>query len=99
MDRETFDKIQEFAQLGDEEREAYEAFINYYGEGTIEEFRERYEGHWDTDEEFADYLLSSLYDIEKTMGDLARFFDYSAFARELFMTDYVWEDGYVFRNF
>ncbi len=32
------------------------------------------------------------------MGNLACYFDYAAFARDLFMCDYYFDGGYVFRN-
>ena len=38
-------------------------------------------------------------DLERSMGDLARYFDYEAFARDLFMYDYsMGANNHVFRN-
>ena len=32
------------------------------------------------------------------MGNLASYFDYDAFARDLFISDYYFDNGYVFRK-
>ena len=33
------------------------------------------------------------------MGNLAYYFDYDAYARDLFMWDYYYDNGYVFRHY
>lgn len=38
-------------------------------------------------------------DLEKQMGHLADYFDYDAYARDLFMWDYYYDNGYVFRHY
>ncbi len=35
------------------------------------------------------HIASECYDLEREMGDLARYFDYEAFGRNLFMYDYA----------
>jgi len=42
----------------------------------------------DCEEDFARHIISECYNLEREMGDLARYFDYEAFGRELFMYDY-----------
>ncbi len=32
------------------------------------------------------------------MGDLSYYFDYKSYARDLFMSDYYFDDGYGFRR-
>lgn len=46
MGESTFDKIKEYAALSEERREAYEAYLSYWDEGTLEDFEERYEGKY-----------------------------------------------------
>ena len=46
---------------------------------TLDSFEDCYVGEWDSEED---------YNLEKMMGNLANYFDYEAFARELFMYDY-----------
>ena len=54
MGESTFDKIKEYAALSEERREAYEAYLSYWDEGTLEDFEERYEGKWNSAEDFAE---------------------------------------------
>ena len=56
MGESTFDKIKEYAALSEERREAYEAYLGYWDEGTLEDFEERYEGKWNSAEDFAENL-------------------------------------------
>ena len=56
MGESTFDKIKEYAALSEERREAYEAYLSYWDEGTLEDFEERYEGSYESPEDFAEHL-------------------------------------------
>ena len=55
MGEETFDKIKEYESLSEEGREAYEAYLSNWDEGTLEDFEERYEGKYNCPEDFAEY--------------------------------------------
>ena len=46
---------------------------------TLDSFEDCYVGEWDSEED---------YNLEKMMSSLGNYFDYEAFARELFMYDY-----------
>ena len=41
--------------------------------------QEDYCGEWDSEEDFARHIVEECYDLERSMGDLARYFDYEAF--------------------
>ena len=95
------DEIEEiiaFANESDEHREVMEAYISNYGwskQLTWDDVSERYQGKFDTEEEFTEHIFDELYAYE--MPDFARrYFDYEAFARDLFMGDYTFVDGHVF---
>jgi antirestriction protein len=65
----------------------------------LADFEEAYCGEWDSEEDFARHIVDECYDLDRQMGSLARYFDYEAFARELFMYDYTMgANGNVFRN-
>ena len=65
----------------------------------MEKFHEAYVGKWDSEEDFAYHIIEECYDLEKMMGGLSRFFNYEAYARELFESDYFMGDnGHVFRQ-
>ena len=54
---------------------------------------------WYNEEDFARHIVEECYDLERTMGNLAQYFDYEAFGRELFMWDYsMGANGHVFRR-
>lgn len=52
----------------------------------------------DSEEDFATHIVNECYDLERMMGNLSYYFDYKAFARDLFISDYIFEDGYVFHR-
>ena len=56
-------------------------------------------GRWDSEEEFAQHLADELCMFDNVPESITRFFDFKAFARELFMSDYEMGDGdHVFRT-
>lgn len=78
--------------------EAYHAFIAYTGNESIDDFEEAYQGKYDSDVDFAVSLVNECYDLNKMMGSLHYYFDYEAYARDLFSCDYWSEDGHIFRS-
>lgn len=73
-------------------------YVGTYG-NDLDDFEEAYCGEWDSEEDFAQHIVEECYDLERTMGNLAQYFDYEAFARELFMYDYTMgANNNVFRN-
>ena len=82
---------------------AFIAFLENQGGddigAAVEDFEDAYQGDWDSEKAFAENLLDDMGEL-KDDSMLARYFDYDAFARDLFMGDY-WRDddtGAVFRN-
>jgi antirestriction protein len=64
-------------------------FVDYFGASQLGEFEDFYNGTFSDEEDFARDLVDQCYDLDKMMGSLASYFDYEAFARDLFMGDYV----------
>ncbi len=61
--------------------------------------RQRYNEGFTSEDDFDRHIVSECYDIEKMMGNLANYFDYEAFGRELLMWDYsMGANGHVFRR-
>ncbi|MBQ5495588.1 MAG: antirestriction protein ArdA, partial [Prevotella sp.] len=101
LDEATFERILEYADLDDDEQEAFRAFLDVTSDSDADfsDFRERYCGHWDSEEEFAQHLADELCMFDNVPESITRFFDFKAFARELFMSDYDMGDGgHVFRT-
>jgi antirestriction protein len=99
------DEVFEFIEAFENDEEKGEAFLNWVRsagyKGTfsylISHFEDAYEGEYDSPEEYAEYLVEET-GILKGMGNLSYYFDYKAYARDLFMTDFMYLDGVVYRN-
>ena len=83
MGEATFDKIKEYANLSEERREAYEAYLSNWDEGTLEDFEERYEGKYESPEDFAEYLCEECGYFKNLPQWLQCCIDYSAVWRSL----------------
>ena len=98
MDEETFDKIKKYAEMAESRQEAFDDYMDTLSDDDFDSFEEAYCGEWDSEEDFAQQLVNDCYNIDNMMGSLSSYFDYKAFARDLFMTDYTMgEHGHVFR--
>ena len=97
MSEDDFDHILEYSDMCDKHgQEAVDDYMEFYDE--LDNFEEAYCGEWDSEEDFARHIVEECYDLERSMGDLARYFDYEAFGRDLFMYDYsMGANGNVFR--
>ena len=95
----TFDKIKEYIQLSDDEREVFDAYYECTGDDDFAHAREHYMGFFDSEEDFAEHIISECYDLDRMMGNLSYYFDYDRYARDLFMSDYTFWDGHVFSNY
>ena len=98
MSEDDFDHIQEYTELCDKyDVDAVDDYMEFADE--LDNFEEAYCGEWDSEEDFARHIVEECWDIERTMGDLSRYFDYEAFGRDLFMYDYnMGANNHVFRR-
>ena len=89
-------------KLGDTELEAFFVWCNYKNYDLSEEdaddlvrhFWDEYQGQYDDEEDFAYRIVEECYDLPEFAKT---YFDYEKFARDLFMCDYWFDDGFVFR--
>ena len=94
-----FEAVREYSDLCDKySPDAVDAFIDW-GCEELEHFEDCYAGEYDSEEDFAREEVNNCYDLEKMMGHLANYFDYEAYARELFKDEYYYGNGYVFRHY
>ena len=81
------DHIKEYCDLCDKHgQEAVDDYMEFHDE--LDNFEEAYCGEWDSEEDFARHIVEECYDLDRIMGNLSNYFDYDAFARDLFMYDY-----------
>ena len=98
IDEDTFDRIIEYADMDDDDRDAFDEFSEAFGNDCVASFRERYMGQWDSEKDFAEHIIDECYNLDDMMGHLASYFDYEAYARDLFIDDFYFSNGYVFRR-
>ena len=101
MGEKGFNKIAKYCELCDEYSvEAVDDFLEWDSTEDLDNMHDAYVGVYDSREDFAREIVSDCYDIENIMGNLACYFDYEAFARDLFMGDYYFgSHGTVLRTF
>lgn len=89
------EKLAEHSQNLWDHGPAWAAYANNVGDNcaTTQGFEEAYRGEYDSEEEYAIQFVDDCYDLEKLMGDLAHYFDYAAYARDLFVNDVYSEEN------
>ena len=79
--------------------EAIAAYCDFFGSDTLDHFEDRYHGEWESEEDYAEDLLESCGYLKEMPENLRYYFNYEKFARDLFISDYVFLDGYVFSQY
>lgn len=65
----------------------------------IADFEDAYCGEWNSEEEFAEDLAVNTGLLDGVDDQIQLYFDWQKWTRDLFLTDYWFSNGYVFRNF
>lgn len=97
-----FDIRDAMADLSNDEQEAFLVWCNYNSHNFSKEdihdlipsFRDDFQGKYDEKEDYAYQIIEDCYELPEFAKT---YFDYEKFARDLFMTDYWFENGFVFR--
>ncbi|HFO2582240.1 TPA: antirestriction protein ArdA [Escherichia coli] len=79
--------------------EAYALFVENFNDTDVENFYESYCGTADSEEDYAEQLLDDTGELNAIPKNLRYYFDYEKFARDLFINDYTFIDGHVFRDY
>lgn len=98
-----FDLRNELDNLTDTEKEAFCTWINYIGytiadndaTDLINEFQDSYIGEYNDEEDFAYQIVEEDYSLPEFVKT---YFDYEKFARDLFIDDYYFDNGFVFKK-
>ena len=100
----SFASVVQCVELLDEHGEdIVSAFNDCFGVDDPEEIAKALEdgaywGKWDNELDFAEDLVKSTDMLRGCDQSIARYFDYEAFARDLFIDDYVFSGGHVFQR-
>lgn len=97
-----FEIIEAIDELDDDKKAAFEVWLNHGSHDItnkditdlIRSFEDDFQGAYDDEEDYAYEIVDECYDLPEFAKT---YFDYAKFARDLFMGDYWFEDGYVFR--
>ena len=91
-----FDVLEE---LNPSEYEDFCHFVSHFSsDSTVEDFRDKFIGHYDNEEDFAYELMEQSTD--KGVPDFyLQYFDYQAFARDLFLDGYAFISGVVYHEY
>ena len=96
------DSVIEHAAMLAEHGEAWAAYVRMVGEhyATPEGFQDAYAGTYDSERDYAQEYVDSCGLLQDAPDIVAQYFDYDAFARDLFMSDMYRdaESGAVFHN-
>ena len=89
-------------KLSETEQEAFFVWCDHHNsdisgedaDDLISSFEYEYQGEYKDEEDYAYEIVEECYDLPEFAKT---YFDYSAFARDLFITDYWMDNGFVFR--
>lgn len=103
LDEDFFELRDELDRLTDTQQDAFWIWMNGDNNSLtrgvyrlVRDFQSDYIGCYDSKEEFAKEILEER---EEELSEFARqYFDYEKYANDLFLSDFWYEEGYVFRN-
>jgi len=91
--------IDAYKRACDDRREAaFIAWVEYTGECDYDAFEDGFCGEADSEEDYAQEIVEDHGLLDGVPQMLRSYFDYEAYARDLFSSGYVFHDGYVFAN-
>lgn len=99
------EELWDWLELSQDDREVVSVYRQEIdSSASIDSILDAYAGQADSEEDYAEQLVDELGYLEQMPEHLRSYFDYEAFARDLFITDYTFArddhgQGYVFRAF
>ena len=101
MGEEEFNNLLKYCDLCDEYNVlAVDDFLEFYSPEDLDRIPDSHVGVYDSRDDFAKEKAIEDFNPEKIMGDFADYFDYDAYARDLFLNDYKFgSHGTVFVRF
>ncbi|MBB4768631.1 antirestriction protein ArdA [Xanthomonas sp. LMG 8993] len=92
-------RLQELEDLSDDEREAFNAFCEVEGDESVDTFRERYIGEFNSWADLAEHCVEEGGLLQDAPDALARYFDFEAYGRDMHLGGEFYEHrGHFFRS-
>jgi len=113
LHKDAFSYMQAISDMDEQQAEAFEIYCKHITswpddgkeiDEQLESFQESYQGYFggpmkDPELEYAYQYVEDTGMLSEVSLTLRRYFDYEAFARDLFMDGYIHMEGHVFSNF
>ncbi len=98
-----FAVIEAVTKLDDTQQEAFTVWCSFTSNDLatkdindlIESFQDDYQGEYSSEEDYAYQVVEETMEVPE---GIKTYFDYEKFARDLFICDYYYDEGYVFRR-
>lgn len=88
---EKWDLLKEYMELCDRyDADAVNAYVSCFDLDCLDRFEDRFQGEYKSEEDFAEYMVNELYDLDRLMGNLSNYFNYEKYARDLSCTTTLW---------
>jgi antirestriction protein len=102
-EHEGIDRVAQLAAAIEEHGEAFTAYVECFGDTEIDEFEERYQGSYESEQAFTEEHYSELIDKVEAVGLQSIYIDFEILARDLFMSGFAgiregYENLHVFRE-
>lgn len=98
FDFDGFVEARDYCDSNHVDEGAVAAYIDDRGCWDKDDFEEAYCGEYDSEQAYAEQLVDECGYLEQMPENLRWYFDYEKFARDLFISDYYFVNGYVFRR-
>lgn len=98
-----FEVIEAIDDMDEDKKAAFAVWLNHEShdltskdiKDLISSFEDAFQGAYKDEEDYAYEIVEECYDLPEFAKT---YFDYEKYARDLFMTDYWFDEGYVFRH-
>ena len=99
FDWDEYTDCRDFETHSDEAEEAKGVYIDWMGSWDRDHFEESYAGSgYESEQDYAEQFIDEVGYLDEMPEHLRAYFDYEAFARDLFIDDYHFDQGHIFRN-
>jgi len=90
--------VEVFNDIDESKIDALNAFVDAFDGRELDTFEQRYLGQAESREDYAIQHVEEHGLLNDVPENVARYFDYDAYARDLFINNLVFKDGYIFSN-
>ena len=101
IDTEFWELKDQMKELSEEQLEAYTIYVNNTKDTNIGNFEENYLGYfndYNINQALGEYMMDITGEINEIPQHLQYYFDYESYGKDLLISEYWEQDGYIFGN-